>query len=398
MNELIISTYIQILQEGLVVNDRQEAAARLLFNSITSQPDSRVMTDLNPKKISRLINRKDPVPDDFKKAVLRKTIQSGVKEYFESTIIPDLNPITRYDMLERLRKVIEQDNVIAARQKKAFYDLYDKDDLCGFLAETFFYALQRNNKTEPDTVSPQDTPLLAEVNWECPLSQIKLVDNIDGVPWSRYAITKIFPDGLSPEQSCAFEAIYARPADLDSPNNLIALSRDEAEKYSIAPSTEQYRRLHDIKTQAVRRMKAQADVNRITLEDDIRNVVTAFKKIEQVDNLPALDYTALRVGEKVSDRLLQVDIRDKVLQYYYFIEKTFSDETDDFDVIAAAVKDSSQRLENSGLSQDDVIEQLTEWIRNQVQLGTEFKLACRIVVCFFIQNCEVFHRCDFQAR
>lgn len=50
MNELIISTYIQILQEGLVENDRQEAAARLLFNSITSQPDSRVMTDLNPKK------------------------------------------------------------------------------------------------------------------------------------------------------------------------------------------------------------------------------------------------------------------------------------------------------------------------------------------------------------
>ena len=149
MNELIISTYIQILQEGLVENDRQEAAARLLFNSITSQPDSRVMTDLNPKKISRLINRKDPVPDDFKKAVLRKTIQSGVKEYFESTIIPDLNPITRYDMLERLRKVIEQDNVIAARQKKAFYDLYDKDDLCGFLAETFFYALQRTGYGEP---------------------------------------------------------------------------------------------------------------------------------------------------------------------------------------------------------------------------------------------------------
>lgn len=61
-----------------------------------------------------------------------------------------------------------------------------------FLAETFIYSLQRNNKTEPDIVSQQDTPLLYEVNWECPLSQIKLVDNVEGVPWSRYSVTKIF--------------------------------------------------------------------------------------------------------------------------------------------------------------------------------------------------------------
>lgn len=398
MNELIISTYIQILQEGFVENDKQESAARLLFGSITAQPNSRVLTDLSSKKISRLMNRKDPVPDDFKKAALRKAIQNGVKKYFESDVIPDLNTITLYDTLEKLRKVIEQDHVIAARQKAVFYALYDTDDQCGFLVETFLYALQRNNKTEPDTVTLQDTPLLAEVNWECPLSQIRLVDTIEGIPWSRYSITKIFPEGLSPEQSCAFEAVCAKPADLDSPDNLIALSRDEAEKYLIAPNAEKYELLHKTKSQAVRRMKAQADVNRITLEDDIRNVLIAFKNIERVDNLPVLDYTALHIGEKVTDCVLESDIRAKVLQYYYFIENTFSNETDDFDVIAAAVKDSSQRLENSGFSQDDVIEHLTEWIRNQVRLGTEYKLACRIVVCFFIQNCEVFHKCDSQAR
>lgn len=393
MNELILATYIRILQEGLVENDKQESAGRLLLNSVALQPDAHVTTDLGSKKISRLVNRKDPVPDDIKKAVQKKkAVRNGIYEYFKENVLPDLNPITIYDTLEKLRKVIEQDPVIAERQKSIFYDLFNKDDQCGFLVETFIYSLQRNNKTEADVVCPQDTPLLAEVNWECPLSQIKLVDNVEGIPWSRYTITKIFPEGLTPEQSCAYEAIYPKPASLDAPNNLIALSRDEADKYLVAPTAEKYKHLHDIKTQAVRRMKAQADVSRISLEEDIRNVLTAFRKIEHMEDLPALDYTALRISEKISDCVLQSDVRDKVLQYYYFIEKTFSDETEDFDGIAAAIKDSSQRLEHSGLSQDDVIEQLTEWIRNQVRLGTEYKLACRIVVCFFIQNCEVFYK------
>lgn len=392
MNELIISTYIQILQNGFVENDKQETAARLLLNSIALQADARVMTDLSSKKISRLINRKDPVPDDIKKAVQRKTVQNGVKKYFENAVIPDLNTITLYDTLERLHRVIEQDNAISTRQKDIFFDLYDKDDQCGFLVETFIYSLQRNNKTEADIVSPQDTPLLAEVNWVCPLSQIRLIDNIDGIPWSRYAIAKIFPEGLSPEQTFEYEAVYAKPARLDAPANLIALSRDEAEKYLISPSIEKYTQLYEIKQQAVRRQKAQMAVNRITLEENIRNVLIAFKNIAKLEDLQTLDYTALRISEKIDDVVLQSDVRSNVLQYYYFIESTFSDETDDFDEIAATVKDSSKRLENSGLSQDDVIDHLSEWIRTQSKLGTEYRLACRIVVCFFIQNCEVFYR------
>ena len=393
MNELILATYIQILQEGLVEHDKQESAGRFLLESVALQADAFVTTDLNSKKISHLVNRKDPVPDDIKKAVQKKkSVRNGVHKYFAEKVIPDLNPITIYDTLEKLRRVIEQDQVIADRQKSIFYDLLNEDDQCGFLAETFIYSLQRNNKTEPDVVSPQDTPLLAEMNWECPLSQIKLVDSVDGIPWSRYTIAKIFPEDLTPEQSQAYAAIYAKPDRLDAPNNLIALSRDEAEKYLVAPTVEKYKRLHDIKVQAVRRMKAQSAVSRISLEDDIRNVLTAFKNIEHPEDLPELDYKALHISDKITDYVLQSDVRDKVLQYYYFIEKTFSDETEDFEGIAATIKDSSQRLEHSGLSQDDVIEHLAEWIRNQAKLGTEYKLACRIVVCFFIQNCEVFYK------
>lgn len=67
--------------------------------------------------------------------------------------------------------------------------------------------------------------------------------------------------------------------------------------------------------------------------------------------------------------------------------------TDVFDDIAGEVKLSSQKLEKAGLSQEDVIYNLTEWIHNKAfAVDTKGKMACRIVVCFFIQNCEVFSK------
>lgn len=44
------------------------------------------------------------------------------------------------------------------------------------------------------------------------------------------------------------------------------------------------------------------------------------------------------------------------------------------------------------MSQSDVIDYLTDWIRNKTNLGTDSRPACNAVVAFFIQNCEVFHK------
>ena len=115
--------------------------------------------------------------------------------------------------------------------------------------------------------------------------------------------------------------------------------------------------------------------------------------INPSDMLPQLEYAALRIDQKISDALLMNDVRNHVLQYYRYIETIFSEMTDVFDDIAGEVKLSSQKLEKAGLSQEDVIYNLTEWIHNKAFAGdTKGKMACRIVVCFFIQNCEVFYK------
>ena|SRR5699024_5795109 len=135
-----------------------------------------------------------------------------------------------------------------------------------------------------------------------------------------------------------------------------------------------------------------SDINRVQLEEEIRTILAALQNPQDLENLPQLEYTALRIDEKISDGLLRYEVRNHVVQFYRFIETTFSEKTDNFDEIAASIKKASRKLEAAGLSQKEVIEQLSEWVRKQTRMDLGGSLACHIMVSFFIQNCEVFYR------
>ena len=65
--------------------------------------------------------------------------------------------------------------------------------------------------------------------------------------------------------------------------------------------------------------------------------------------------------------------------------------TGDFELIASEVKIAFKKLDNGTLSQDEIVEYLAEWIKNKTGVGNQHITACRIVVAYFIQNCEVFN-------
>lgn len=393
MNEMTLSSLIQIMQDGFIQHDKQESAGRFLLESVTIQEDSLCTTDLNSKKISRLVSRKDPVPDDIKKAALRNDIAVKVEEYFRQKVMSDINPYTKDDALQKLMNIIIHDAEIAQRKKNEFQRLYDAEDDAYLLYSVFMYVLQRNNKIIANVVEYQDAPLLAEVNYECPLTHEKLVKEVKGIPKKKYEITQIFPDDLPSELAATFNAVYPRPKNLDAPENLIALSQEASENYLMSPMVDEYKKLYEIKQVTSKQYKAINAINRIELEAEIRAAIEGLISINPSDMLPQLEYAALRIDQKISDALLMNDVRNHVLQYYRYIENIFSEMTDVFDDIAGEVKLSSQKLEKAGLSQEEVIYNLTEWIHNKAFAGdTKGKMACRIVVCFFIQNCEVFYK------
>lgn len=220
------------------------------------------------------------------------------------------------------------------------------------------------------------------------------MDTIKGQAVKKYRITQIFPDGLGDDNMAEFVAIQPAPKRLDSPENLIALDTDCAEQYLLNPTADEYRILSEIKAQLAKNYAAKQAVNNVQLEDDIRTVLDALSAIRDTSELVALEYDALRIDEKfdAENFILKNETQVQVVTYYRYIEKVFSNSNADFDMIASEIKVSSMKLEKAGLSQADVISQLSEWMRNKAGLGTDSRLACNIVVSFFIQNCEVFHK------
>ena len=378
MNELNISSYIRIMQPGFKTHDKQEAADVFLLSSINDQEyvsnNGYWTSNLSSKKISRLVSQDDPVPDGLRQASMEQAVIDATVAYFKKEVMPDLNPHLKDDTIDKMVKLISIDTTIPESKKKSLMAFHETGD--------------------DATVEYQDAPLLAEANYECPLCHKKLVDSIKGQAVKKYRIIQVFPAGLKEETAAEFAAVYPIPIKLDAPENLIALDEDCAERYILSPTAEEYGKLHEIKTQLTKNYAAKLSVNDVQLEDDIRTILSALGTIKNASELVELEYEALRIDEKfdAENFILKNETQMQVVTYYRYIEKVFSNSNADFDMIASEIKVSSMKLEKAGLSQQDVIRQLSEWIRNKAGLGTESLLACNIVVSFFIQNCEVFHK------
>lgn len=398
MNELNMSSFIQIMQPGFMSHDKQESAGVFLLSAINDQEyvglNGYRTDNLSSKKISRIVSRADHVPDGIKQASQLQNVMDDTVKYFREKVITDLNPHLIDDTIENVVKLINIDATISDRKKEALIAYHTAGDDARFLAEVFLYAVNRNNKKVDETVEYEDAPLLAEANYECPLCHKKLVDTVKGKAVKRYKITQIFPDDLDDATAADFNDAYPAPSRLDAPTNLIALDEDCSDRYLLCPTVDEYKELREIKEAISRSFAAKASVNSLQLEDDIRTVLDALSQIRDASELVRLEYDALRVEEKFEPEnfILKNETQLHVVMYYRYIEKVFSESGADFDTIASEVKISSQRLEKAGMSQAEVISQLSGWIRNKSGLSADRQLACDIVVSFFIQNCEVFHK------
>ena len=398
MSELNMSSFIQTIQPGLVEHRTQESAGVFLLSAINDQEfvgKKGLRTDnLSSKKISRIVSRSDPVPDGISRASTFNNVVQETFRYFQDEVMWDMNPHLLEETVDNVVKLISNDKTIPDTKKDSLLKSYETGNSSRFLAEVFLYAVNRQNKKVNNSVECEDSPLLAEANYKCPLCHGNLVDTIKGMAIKKYRITKIFPEGLDEETASAFNAIYKAPHHLDSLDNMIALDESCSDKYLLNPTVEEYKKLCEIKKILTRNYSAKTAVNSIQLEDDIRTVLDALTRIRSMSELIELDYDALRLEEKFEPQnfILKNETQQQVVMYYRYIEKVFSESTEDFDIIASEIKLSSQKFEKIGLSQAEIIEELSEWIRNKSGLGSDGRLACDIVVSFFIQNCEVFHK------
>ncbi len=133
----------------------------------------------------------------------------------------------------------------------------------------------------------------------------------------------------------------------------------------------------------------------INMEQSLSQIVNNLSKLtpEKIDCI--LKYEPYNVKKKIEPQnsLLLNDIKNDVVNYYTHIENLFKEASKEnssfFDKLAKAIKFASDNYIAQGLTQQTIVNNMISWIKSRAL--SENETACRIMVAFFIQNCEVFH-------
>lgn len=399
MTELCFAEFVRCLQSAMQPPNDDKDIVELLLGWITEMSNvvDRKGNPINlaPSLISDLLKRKVDVPKAIKNACTTKKIIADAKKHCETKIIPYMNAITSDDMFEAMRKAIDADDVIAIKKKKELSTLLDNGKEAEFLGQLLIYVINRENRLSVTSVVSDDIPLLAEADYECPICHQPLVKYVKNTPVKKYEVVSIYPDTFSGGDSDF--AMIKKPQKVDAPSNKIALCCDHAEEYILEPTVEDYTKLRKIKDRIASTHLLRIDINEAALEDEIQDVLYGLAGITDETKLVELPLEALRLDQKIlpENHLLKNDEMTRVLRYYNYIDNIFStmtrDGTGDFNLIASEVKVAYQKLDNGLLSQDEIVNELAEWIKNKSGVGSKNMRACHIVVAYFIQNCEVFH-------
>lgn len=180
MDKLNLSSYISSLRSGLKEHDGQESAAVFLLSSINDQKyvaEHGYRTDnLSSKKVSLLMNQKDPVPDGIRQASMKEPVIIETIAYFRDKVMADLNPHLKDDTIDKLLRLIEFDDTVSQNKKNTLMKYHKDGDDARFLAETFLYALNRPNKKSDNSKSesPSESPSKAQM----PERDIKLLGEL----------------------------------------------------------------------------------------------------------------------------------------------------------------------------------------------------------------------------
>ena len=398
MTELCFAEFAKCLQSAMQPPNSDKDIVGLLLGWLTDMPSvldkKGNPIHIAPSLISDLLNRKVDVPKAIKNVCTTKKIIADAQKHCETTIIPYLNAALADDMFEKMGKAVDADDIIATKKKKELAALLKNGKEAEFLGKLLIYVINRENRLLDTSVVSDDIPLLAEADYECPICHQPLVEYVKNAPVKKYEVVNIYPDNLS---GFASEfALIPKPKTVNAPGNKIALCRDHAEEYILEPTVEEYTKLREIKDHIASTHSLRMNINDATLEEEIQSVLYGLAEITDDTKLEELPLDALRLDQKIlpENHLLKNDEMMRVLRYYNYINDLFSridrEGTSYFDLIASEVEVAYKKLDKGQLSQDEIVNELAEWVKNKSGVGSRYMRACHIVIAYFIQNCEVF--------
>lgn len=390
MSDYNVSSLIKIMQGGLA--ETQENAGRMILDPIAHQ----VQVDVDGKMITNLVRRKRDVHTEIKNALTRPEVVAKAEEKIVKDVVPKISKILIDDICTMILNLLRGDKSVPMKVVTRMQKYYDDDKYNEFYTQAILYALSRDNLSHDEEMKDTDIFYIEEANYKCPLSGTKLYRRVKGEMVRKYRIVQIYPDDLTRDQAAEFNKIKSAPTNFDSGENLIALCPDCAEAYLQNPTLEEYVKLLQKKKEIVRIHNGRIAASGTQLEKEIEDIVRAIIGINKTTQLKPFTQ-AVKVKEKIRPEFfaLQQEMEDRVVKYYPFIEEKFSvlDGINgaSFNVIRSEVNSVYEKYEAAGMNQEEICDELSDWILDSFGFGSSHKTAGNIVVSFFIQLCDVFH-------
>ncbi len=240
--------------------------------------------------------------------------------------------------------------------------------------------------------------LVKQSGQRCPISNKKLIKIKDNIRYADYVIIKIFPDNLTAQEESVFSKHSPKPIDLESVDNLIAVSSETAFIYTESRQYEMFKKLIKSKQDIMKRQEIDIELEAFNIENEIEKglaeVISALHEMSPLE-LSDLSYDALRIDEKIpeTEHATLLTVKNFVLRYYNYINDFFgyldNRKHGTSTKIAENIKYMSEQLQALNISADEIIDRLAQTILDKTSLQERYLNMSRIIVCYFIQHCEV---------
>lgn len=247
---------------------------------------------------------------------------------------------------------------------------------------------------EDDIEFLKEELLLNETGLRCPMCGNRLLSGGERNPVKHYEIVSITPIAYDYKDKVKYEDTGFAFPEPNSLMNFITLCSICASEYRLNPTPETYKQLMLAKQQINTQAKLTDTLDRLDIEDGIVDLLDSLRSLNEEFDFTEASNNAITIAKKIrpEERLLANEVCNNVILYYRFIEERLqqldAEENLDFELLQTQIHGCFLKLEKAGLSQSEIIESMTKWLEDKT--GTKDVLACRIVIAFFIQACEVF--------
>lgn len=248
---------------------------------------------------------------------------------------------------------------------------------------------------EYQKVGANDYELLVECNSKCPICGESLLLNSNGNIKNCYRHLYILAPSDSEEKKQQIEKYLniEKSIRIGKAENELLVCGNCFHEMQEVDMKERACRVYEIKQKLRDKNKINDIIHRESVEKGIRVIL---ERLGELDDAPPKIETldAHMVEKKIpQDYALRQRVLDYALTYYRFVRDIFNELQNEeilrFNKVRNEVSQVFEMLDEQGLNQRKIFESLVQWL--QESTGSEDRIACEIIISFFVQNCEVFY-------